>query len=244
VKGRVLVAGFATRHVAQSAFRAGYEVCSVDHFCDQDLFWCTKDREKFEELDDLPDAIDRIASRHAFDMFIPTSGAEDLPVTLPLCGTPLSRIARFLDKLEMQKFFETCTVPVPRLMSPGEYPAMVKPRRGAGGWRNAVIPDDKSMWAWESVYPDIPFIRQEVVSGVPASVCCVTDGKDARAIAVNEQFLQGNGESAFGFSGSITPFEHPLRDRMVACATKVAAGAGGRSGSILWSGTTASMRLR
>ena len=37
VKGRILVAGFATRHVAQSAALAGYEVCAVDHFCDQDL---------------------------------------------------------------------------------------------------------------------------------------------------------------------------------------------------------------
>ena len=39
MRGRVLVAGFATRHVAQSANRAGYEVCAVDHFCDQDLGW-------------------------------------------------------------------------------------------------------------------------------------------------------------------------------------------------------------
>ncbi|MFA5255043.1 MAG: ATP-dependent carboligase, partial [Methanoregula sp.] len=53
MKGRVLVAGFATRHVAQSAARAGYEVCAVDHFCDQDLFWCTEDRLKFGELDEL-----------------------------------------------------------------------------------------------------------------------------------------------------------------------------------------------
>src|SRR5208283_3210602 len=92
VKGRVLVAGFATRHVAQSAHRAGYEVCAVDHFCDQDLAWCTSYREKFEDLADLPDAIDRIAGRHSFDLFVATSGAEDLPVPIPLCGTPGDRI--------------------------------------------------------------------------------------------------------------------------------------------------------
>ena len=59
MNGRVLVAGFSTRHVAQSAARAGYEVCAVDHFCDQDLSWFTTDREKFDDLDDLPDAIDQ-----------------------------------------------------------------------------------------------------------------------------------------------------------------------------------------
>jgi predicted ATP-grasp superfamily ATP-dependent carboligase len=228
VRGRVLVAGFATRHVAQSAHRVGYEVCSVDHFCDQDLTWCTKDRETFDALDELPEAIDRIARRHTFDIFVATSGAEDLPVTLPLCGTPRNRIARFLDKLETQKFFESCNVPVPRLMEPGEYPAMVKPRRGAGGWRNAVIADDAGMNAWESLYPGVPFIRQQLVGGIPASVCCVTDGTRARALATNEQLLQGRGEAAYGFSGSVTPFEHPLHGKMIACATRVAAASGCR----------------
>ncbi|HEX3001519.1 MAG TPA: ATP-grasp domain-containing protein, partial [Methanoregula sp.] len=228
MKGRVLVAGFATRHVAQSAHRAGYEVCSVDHFCDQDLSWYTKDREKFEELDDLPDAIDRIARRQCFDLFVATSGAEDLPVTLPLCGTPRNRISRFLDKLETQTFFESCNVPVPRLMGHGEYPAMVKPRRGAGGWRNAVVTDDAGMSAWESLYPGLSFICQELVSGIPASVCCITDGTAARAIATNEQFLQGRGEAAYGFCGSVTPFEHRLRDDMIMCAQRVAAASGCR----------------
>jgi uncharacterized protein len=226
VKGRVLVAGFATRHVAQSAHRAGYEVCAVDHFCDQDLAWCTADREKFEDLADLPDAIGRIAGRHCFDLFVPTSGAEDLPVTIPLCGTPRDRIGRFLDKLDMQRFFESCNVPVPRLLGNGEYPAMVKPRRGAGGWRNAIIRDDAGMRAWESLYPDVPFIRQEPVAGVPASVCCITDGKGARAIAANNQVLRGSGESAYGFCGSITPSDHPMVPEMMAIAEKIAAASG------------------
>jgi len=228
VKGRVLVAGFATRHVAQSACNAGYEVCAVDHFCDQDLAWYTKDREKFDELEDLPDAIDRISRRHSFDLFVPTSGAEDLPTTLPLCGTPRDRIQRFLDKLDTQHFFESCNVPVPGLRGPGEFPAMVKPRRGAGGWRNAIVRDEHGMSAWEMLYPDVPFIRQELAPGVPASVCCVTDGTRARAVAVNEQYLRGSGESAFGFCGSVTPFEHPQQARMIAYAEQVAAASGCR----------------
>lgn len=231
MKGRVLVAGFATRHVAQSAYRAGYEVCAVDHFCDQDLGWCTRDREKFEALEDLPGAIDRMARRHAFDLFVTTSGAEDLPVTIPLCGTPREKIARFLDKLDTQHFFEQLDVPVPRLMGAGEFPAMVKPRRGAGGWRNAVVQNAEELRAWESLYPDVPSIRQELARGVPASVCCITDGVGARAVATNEQFLQGRGESAFGFCGSVTPFGHPLHARMVAAAERIAA-ASGCSGTI------------
>ncbi|HEX3001039.1 MAG TPA: ATP-grasp domain-containing protein [Methanoregula sp.] len=228
MKGRVLVAGFATRHVAQSAFRAGYEVCTVDHFCDQDLTWYTKDREKFEDLDGLPDAIHRICRRHSFDFFVPTSGAETLPVPVPLRGTPHSSVRSLMDKLDTQHFFESLQVPVPRILPDGEYPAMVKPRSGAGGWRNAVIHDDTGMAAWRNLYEDVPHIRQEIVSGDAASVCCLATGSAAMAVTTNEQILRGGkGESAFGFAGSITPCSHPRAGGMIAIAERIAAASGG-----------------
>jgi hypothetical protein len=228
VKGRVLVAGFATRHVAQSAYHAGYEVCAADHFCDQDLSWYTKDREIFENPEDLPDAVARLCARHRFDLFVPTSGAEILSPPVPLCGTPPERLTRFLDKLATQHFFESLDVPVPRLLPTGEYPAMVKPRAGAGGWRNAVIRSDTGMGAWQTMFDNIPHIRQEVIRGIPASVCCIATGSDARALTTNEQILRGSGKSAFGFSGSITPFSHPLAGEMIACAERIAAASGCR----------------
>jgi predicted ATP-grasp superfamily ATP-dependent carboligase len=226
VKGRVLVAGFATRHVAQSAFHAGYEVCAVDHFCDQDLSWYTKDRTKFEDLADLPDAIDDMSRRYTFDMLIVTSGAEELPSSIPLCGTPKDKVARFLDKLDIQHFFEANQVTAPPLLEAGRYPAMIKPRRGAGGWRNAVVNTAAEQEAWELLYPDVEYIRQEMIHGIPASVCCVADGTRARAIASNEQILQGIGESSFGFCGSITPFEHPQAAPMMMMAEQIAAASG------------------
>jgi len=226
VKGRVLVAGFATRHVAQSAFHAGYRVCAVDHFCDQDLFWYTKDRIRFEDLSDLPDAMEQMCRRHAFDMLIVTSGAEELPSSIPLCGTPQKKVARFLDKLDIQHFFAANAVAVPRLLDPGEFPAMIKPRRGAGGWRNAIVNTAAQQRAWELLYPGVEYIRQEMIAGIPASVCCVADGTRARAIAVNEQILRGDGESSFGFCGSITPFDHPLSGQMMKMAEQIAATSG------------------
>jgi uncharacterized protein len=228
VKGRVLIAGFATRHVAQSAFKAGYEVCTVDHFCDQDLSWYTHDREKFEDLADLPDAIDRICRRHHFDYFVPTSGAELLPVPLPLLGTKHDAILRFVDKLDTQRFFESLAVPVPRILPDGEFPAMVKPRSGAGGWRNAVIHDNAAMETWLNLYEHVPHIRQEMVAGIPASVCCIATGSDALAIVTNRQILRGSGESAFGFSGSVSPFIHPGCDGMILLAGRIAAASGCR----------------
>jgi len=223
VKGGVLIAGFSTRHVAQSAFQAGYEVCTVDHFSDQDLAWYTKDREKFEDLADLPGAIERICKRNSFDFFVPTSGAEDLVIPLPRYGTLPEIITPFLDKLDTQHFFQENDIPVPRILPENLFPAMVKPCRGAGGWRNAIIKNESAMAAWTSLYPGIPYLRQEVIEGTPASVCCVATGNDAMAIAANGQILRGKGESAYGFSGSITPFSHPALNRMIALAERIAA---------------------
>lgn len=227
MKERVLIAGFATRHVAQSVFNAGYEVCAVDHFCDQDLSWFTKDREKFEDLADLPEAIGRICRRQKFEYFVPTSGAEMLPVSIERLGTGPRDVSRFLDKLETQHFFEAINVPVPRILPEGQYPAMVKPRTGAGGWRNAIISTDAVMEAWRELYENVPHIRQEIIAGVPASVCCIATGSQAMAVATNEQVLRGgDGESAYGFSGSITPSSHPARDEMQALAGWIAAESG------------------
>jgi predicted ATP-grasp superfamily ATP-dependent carboligase len=200
MKGRVLVAGFSTRHVAQSAARAGYEVCAADHFCDQDLSWFTTDREKFDDLADLPDAIDQLCGRHRFDLFVATSGAEEMSTTLPLCGTPENTISRFMDKLHTQHFFEDIGVKVPPIVPCGKYPVMIKPRRGAGGWRNAVVQDAAGLAAWETMHPHIPYICQEL--------------------------LKGGEMSGFGFCGSVTPIDHPLRESMVAIAERVAAASG------------------
>jgi predicted ATP-grasp superfamily ATP-dependent carboligase len=226
MNGRVLIAGFATRHVAQSAWRAGYSVYAVDHFCDQDLDWYTEDRIRFEDLEDLPSAIDEMCSRYPFDILVVTSGAEDISTRLPVCGTPADKVRRFLDKLEMQHFFEDLGVPSPRLAMEGEYPAFFKPRRGAGGWRNAVIRNESDRAAWEELYQSLPYIRQQVVTGVPASVCCIADGRDARAVAANEQILRGVQGAEFGFCGSVTPCTHPHTGMMISYAEKIAAASG------------------
>ena len=245
MKGRVLVAGFTTRHVAESASRAGYEVCAVDHFCDQDLAWYTRDRIRFEDLADLPGAIVEMCDRYTFDFAIATSGAEDLSFPVPVCGTPRERVEPFLDKLSMQHFFEEIGVPVPGIAPDGKYPVMAKPCRGAGGWRNAVLPDAATEKAWASLYPEVPYIRQEVAEGIPASVCCIANGTAARAIAANEQILRGHGESAYGFSGSITPFDHPLAPNMIALAEKIAAASGctGTIGIDFVAGSTAPVAI-
>ena len=108
----VLVAGYTTRHVAASAARAGYEVYAVDHFCDQDLIWYTKDHLAFDELDELPFAVDEMLERYNIDHIVTTSGAELLDIEKRL-GTPADIAERFMDKGKTQDFLRRSAFPSP-----------------------------------------------------------------------------------------------------------------------------------
>ena len=221
----VLVAGYTTRHVAKSAAQQGYDVYAVDHFCDQDLLWCTKDAIAFDELDELPFAIEEMLGRYEIDYVITTSGAELLDVPNRM-GTDPTVAARFMDKGKTQEFFESLGVPVPRRLSDGEYPAMMKTLSGAGGWRNAVVCNDEERACWEEFVEHEPFMMQEVISGIPASVSCVGTGSSAKAIVANEQILRGGESCAYAFSGSVTPCVHPMAKRMMDTAEKIVAASG------------------
>ncbi len=224
---RILVAGFSTRHVALSAWRAGYEVYAVDHFCDADLRAHTRDCMRFEELTELSDCITAMCTRYPIDAIIPTSGAEalmDLPV--PVFGTDAQIAAKYLNKGFIQEWFATLQIPIPPLAQPGEYPAMLKPLSGSGGWRNMLVEGPGDIEAWKEAFPGEPFLLQRIVPGIPASVCCVTSRGCARAIAVNRQILRGYGPSKFGFSGSVTPFDHPMQQVMISYAERAAAASG------------------
>jgi hypothetical protein len=221
---RILVVGFATRHVASSASRAGYEVCAIDHFCDLDLKSCTKVCYRFEELDEIPDLVRACCKEYQIDAIIATSGAEDIAgIPAPVLGSPHAAASRFLDKSRTQQFFEEHGFPVPNIAKKGEYPAMLKPCKGSGGWRNALVTCEEDIRAWELSFPDEPYLLQRVAPGIPASVCCVTNGTSAKALAVNQQIMRGTEMARFGFSGSLTPFPHPMSQKMRDMAEEIAA---------------------
>lgn len=224
---RILVAGFATRHVASSAKRAGYDVYAVDHFCDADLRKIVSDCIAFDELCELQSCIEEMCRLYQIDAIIPTSGAETLrELPVPVLGTDPEVAERFLDKGYVQDWFESLKIPVPPLAEPGEFPAMLKPLRGSGGWRNTIVHTPEDIVAWVAAFPDEPFLLQKIVHGTPASVCCIVSGDKARAIAVNRQIMRGEGPYQFGFSGSLTPYIHPKKLDMIRYAEQAAAASG------------------
>lgn len=222
----LLVVGYTTRHVVASAFAAGYTVYAIDYFCDQDLIPYTADHLKFEELDELPSAIDTMVSQYHPDYIVTTSGAELLALSNRL-GTPVDVARTFMDKEKTQVFFEKIGVPVPKEVSRGCYPAMAKTIEGAGGWRNQLVHSDNELETWLEFINDVPYILQEYIEGMPASVCClVTPSRDAVVLATNQQILRGGEVCPFSFSGSVTPCSHPMAARMEELGKKIAAESG------------------
>lgn len=220
---RILVTGFSTRHVAASAARAGYEVYAVDHFCDLDLRACTISCTRFEELEEIPDLVRQCISTYNVDAVIATSGAEDLQdISVPLLGSVPEIAARFLDKTAMQDFFESHGFPVPPRAHQGTFPAMLKPCKGSGGWRNRLVNSETDIRIWEAEFPGEPYLLQEFAPGIPASVCCVVSGGKAKAVATNLQILRGTEEARYGFCGSLTPFTHPMAGTMREMAEAIA----------------------
>ena len=200
---KVLVAGYTTRHVAASAARAGYEVYAIDHFCDQDLIWCTKDHLAFDEIDELPFAISDMLGEYDIDYVVTTSGAELLDVKNRL-GTQVSIAERFMDKGKTQEFFERIGVPVPRRLGYGQYPAMMKTLSGAGGWRNAVVHSDAERKEWEEFVDHVPSMAQEP-SLVSRQVYPVLGRGTLHRPLCKRADPRGGDECAFAFSGSLTP---------------------------------------
>ena len=94
-----------------------------------------------------------------------------------------------------------------------------------------MVGSDAGLAAWTDLFPDQPFLLQEVVAGVPASVSCIADGRRAVAVATNRQLLRGGGEMGYGFAGSVTPCDHPLAGEMAAIAEEIA-GASGCVGTV------------
>ncbi len=131
------------------------------------------------------------------------------------------------------------------------YPFLVKPRKGAGGVGCRIIenPQDLLKEQWEKdkrnagceryggdegdgvdangIDGDAEMIAQELLSGRPASVSVIGNGREARAVSINEQLigLPWAGARAFRYSGNITPLDAQQWD-IAGMAEEIVAGLG------------------
>jgi tyramine---L-glutamate ligase len=102
------------------------------------------------------------------------------------------------------------------------YPVVVKPARGAGCGgvclaRNARELHRSVRWSRRSSGRG-SLLLQQYVSGVPASVSLLVDGRRAVPLAVNAQSVRAR--LTFSYCGGRTPLDHPLAERAIDAALR------------------------
>ena len=217
---RLLIIGINIRHIACSAWRAGHEVYAVDGYCDLDLESCACDmaplsRDGMEGPKGEGDPVSEHIERVRPDAIILGPGLEEVRVRgVPLFNNSPDKVRRISDKLWQARWLERNGFPFIRTEASAEgldFPVMIKPRRGAGGVGCRVARTRSELdWGEGLIY-------QEVVAGRPASVSVISDGKEARALAANEQLIgeSWTGAAGFRYCGNITPLE-PLPESDIA----------------------------
>ncbi|MCD4840470.1 MAG: ATP-grasp domain-containing protein [Methanosarcinales archaeon] len=234
---KVLVIGVNTRHIACSASRAGYTVYTLGRFNDVDLKACS-DRSVIHDMPDvhdldLPELIPIFRTLLPVDFIVLGPGfehlgnwIEEITGNIPVLNNPshiftnISDKAWLAEKLKILNLPHPFTVPLDSLKTPedwtGGYPAIIKPRLGAGGMENRLVIDLKDLEMTMNVLDSSQYLLQEYINGTVTSVSIISTGKQAVAIAVNEQLagidtLTG---MPFAYCGNITPYISEYNDWM------------------------------
>ena len=234
---KVLVIGVNTRHIACSASRAGYTVYTLGRFNDVDLKACS-DRSVIHDMPDvhdldLPELIPIFRTLLPVDFIVLGPGfehlgnwVEEITGNVPVLNNPphiftnISDKAWLAKKLKILNLPHPFTVPLDSLKTPedwtGGYPAIIKPRFGAGGMENRLVIDLKDLEMTMNVLDSSQYLLQEYINGTVTSVSIISTGKQAVAIAVNEQLagidtLTG---MPFAYCGNITPYISEYNDWM------------------------------
>lgn len=234
---KVLVIGVNTRHIACSASRAGYTVYTLGRFNDVDLKACS-DRSVIHDMPDvhdldLPELIPLFRTLLPVDFIVLGPGFEHLgnwvegiTGNVPVLNNPPHIFTNISDKAWLAKKLKILNLPHPFTVSldslktpedwTGGYPAIIKPRFGAGGMENRLVIDLKDLEMTMNVLDSGQYLLQEYIKGTVTSVSIISTGKQAVAIAVNEQLagidtLTG---MPFAYCGNITPYMSEYNDWM------------------------------
>lgn len=215
---RVTLAGAATRALAQSAARLGWQVTAVDAFGDVDLRAVARvivaPRDPSGRFGAMAAA--RLA-RGIGGPVVYTSNFDNHPAAVArlgdVWGNPPEVLIRARNPVRLMRALARAgfAVPATRLSSP---PAadrrtwLVKPRRSGGGV--GIRPWHRGEPVGSGAYV------QERIDGIPASVLFVADGRRARPIGLSRQLvgLRAFGADGFRYAGSVLcrPGDAPWSD--------------------------------
>jgi predicted ATP-grasp superfamily ATP-dependent carboligase len=224
----IVLAGLSVRALAASARRGGWRVIGLDVFGDVDTRACCDAWRPIGASDALEIDVQRLerALREVApgsDGWVAGSGFEDRPEalalgagTLPLLGNDAAAVRRVRDPGIFFGTLRRLSLRHPDVSSalprdaPGDW--LAKCAGGAGGVH--VVPAREVVAACRPVPADTYFQRR--VDGVPVSALFVADGRRARLVGLNRQFVRGTGERPYTWAGAIGPLVDPALARTLA----------------------------
>lgn len=235
-QARVLIVGYNTRHIMCSAKRAGFYVESVSHYEDRDLIKCGDVtrfiRDEFPGVITAADfsEVKALVRGLDYDHAILAAGFETLDIPRA-AGNPPS-LARFInDKDRLRNMLESLGYQVPHHFQLDDnltFPVILKPRQGAGGFKNVLVRDRQHLLRNIEQYHENgwdDFILEEYIRGIDASASVLSTGKRALTLAINEQLigLRNLGPMRrFSFCGSVTPLRTSYADEIERISNAVA----------------------
>jgi len=191
---KVAIVGANVRHVVLSATRAGFRVWAFDDFLDRDLLAMCEQAFDFGEMGTALMRADALVDGGVCDCLLVASGIEtrSFPegVRMPL-NPPLDAIRRAADKCELFWLLSELDIPTPELLTPNNahYPAVVKPRFGAGGRYVMVVHTAeqlrRAIRAIASTGEE-PIV-QRLVEGRRISASVIATREGAKTVCLNEQ---------------------------------------------------------
>ena len=242
----ILVIGFSTRSIVCSATRAGYTVCSIDAFQDLDLQECAhasalleyKNLEELHQLDPSWIKAQMAAFGIKFDAIVLGSGLETLDhdsFSCPVLASSPDSMQKASNKLYLSKRLEDLGIPHPQCYSPEEldtveYPVIVKPTFGGGGFLNRVARSKQELLLILKEFSGLgaelteeTVVIQDFLEGIPSSVSLVSTKSEALSLAVNEQLIgiPWLSRLPFAYCGNVTPFKTEQAKEMEAFAEEM-----------------------
>ncbi|MCW7076639.1 MAG: ATP-grasp domain-containing protein [Candidatus Syntrophoarchaeum sp.] len=227
---RILIVGYTTRQIAQSAVKAGFRVYCIDRFLDLDLLELAEQAALLDERAKdfgVRTFLDRIDCE--IEGIIIGSGCERIELDRRLRERVIGNSPDLMQKISDKAYvgeriidmgFSHPEIYTKERVTP---PAVIKPLTGGGGLENRFIREKSEIEALEVDFSR--YLIQEYVEGIPVSVSLVSNEKgEVESFCVNEQLIGIdwlNAPSKFAYCGNIVPFETELASEICEIAEEI-----------------------
>jgi len=222
-----LLAGVSIRAMMESAVEAGFSVMGIDFFGDVDSRWCGKTLSLVNDFKSAPTVRNLLqaAKTISCEGMTYASGPENQPDPLVfwaerglLMGNGISTLKQVRDPWRLKAALSEIGVSMPLFYSIEQWRPegtekkwLLKAVNRGGGHGILELPQDKAV-ALELI-ADLgdpsQYIIEEYLSGIPASVTFLADGREAVVLGTSRQLvgLQGPSGKPYIYAGNIVPLD-------------------------------------